>query len=164
LLDSLEANIKLTGVPGGPFSDFEVAACTTCDQDSDGGGFSARRKATNGWASLFIPRDPARLNRPFVFFDHLVATFTDQQDFPRTLIYFFPPLRESPSFSDRIIISKTYAADRAQDVGITLNWDDPGAALRGLAHPAVRLRPGHVRIHQVDPAHRLFRIRALLSQ
>jgi hypothetical protein len=100
--------------------DLQVQACSDLTEDCE----LAKPVVTNadGWATLSIPR-PTRGNS---YFGHLLVTSGEQDDAP-ALFYFFPPIRESPTWVVRRMVSRSVADKVLEQVpDVEADWKHKG--------------------------------------
>jgi len=116
-----------------PVSSFSVAACTELDPDcvpdriAADASVIAVAPTTTGTAELTtMDAPPQALGQRF--FGHLLVT-SSYLGYPGALLYFFPPVRQSPAWITRRLVSRNLADATARNIGVTLDWTSKGGVV-----------------------------------
>jgi hypothetical protein len=117
----LELNLRVT-LPDteGPISDLSVQSCS----DLTGACKPETPATTNtdGWTTLVISKPETAT----IYFGHLRVTSKTEDDLP-ALFYFFPPVRETPTWIARRMVSRSVANITLRDVpDVIPDWDTKG--------------------------------------
>ncbi len=97
-----------------------VAACSPHDV-SCGMPIVMTTTSTDGWLDL-MPILETQSQQPW-FFEYLLVTNPGDVD---ALFYFFPPVRRSPSWRTRRLVTQDYAQQEVNLLAMTINWHDKG--------------------------------------
>jgi hypothetical protein len=111
----------------------EVSACTLVPECTAPSPLSDVTKEGTGLADLLL--EPPR-NSGAYFGDLAVQWSDDQGRMSWALLYFFPPLRRSPSWTWRRMVSRTIAETQVHDFldeNIFLDWENNGGIVWSVA-------------------------------
>jgi hypothetical protein len=149
---------------------FDVIACS----DSDCSTPLGSGQGTGGWAKV-AGIEPVLKARKCTFFDYLRASFgtpdagspsaadAGLSSYPDALLYFFPPVRESPHFALRDVVNRAFADENASAVGMKLDWsaNKGGIVWTGTSCGGAR---GSGMVVSIDTGDRAFYTRGTMRQ